>query len=236
MQWVYPLASCRLAVSKGVAQDLAALSGLAQDAFHVIYNPAALGRGRPQFIPEALLGVFGPLVLSVGTLKAGKRHNLLIEAFARLPVELGAMLCILGEGSLRPALEQQIRELGLQKRVLLPGFRADPTPWYARADLFVLSSDYEGFGNVIVEALEQGVPVVSTNCPAGPSEILCSGKYGRLVPVGDADALATAMLEALNEEPDREALKTRARDFAADKIAEEYLDVMLPSWRGGQAK
>jgi glycosyltransferase involved in cell wall biosynthesis len=123
----------------------------------------------------------------------------------------------------------------LQERVLMPGFRVETRPWYQLADLFVLSSQFEGFSNVIVEALGEGVPVISTDCPSGPREILSDGKYGRLVPVGDAEALSDAMLTALRTSHNRAALKARAREFAVEKVAEEYLDVMLPEWRGKRA-
>jgi glycosyltransferase involved in cell wall biosynthesis len=109
-------------------------------------------------------------------------------------------------------------------RVIIAGFHPDPTPFYKTADLFVLSSDYEGFGNVIVEALACGTPVVSTDCPSGPGEILDSGRYGRLVPVGDAPALAGAMAAALDDTPDRDALIRRSDDFAPDVAARKYLD------------
>jgi glycosyltransferase involved in cell wall biosynthesis len=233
-RWGYPLADARVAVSHGVADDLALTSGLPQHRFDVIHNPAALGKASVHgSMPLALQRVDRPLILTVGTLKKVKRHDLLIDAFSRLPADTGATLCILGEGGERTALERQIDVLGLSGRVFLPGFVSDPTPWYAHADLFVLSSDYEGFGNVIVEAMEQGVPVVSTDCPSGPREILCDGKYGRLVPVNDADALASAMQAALTEQPDKDLLKARARDFAVDRIADQYLDVLLPGWRSG---
>ncbi len=128
-------------------------------------------------------------------------------------------------------MEAQIRTLELEGFVDLAGFVEDTAPVYAHADLFVLSSDHEGFGNVIVEALEQGVPVVSTDCPFGPREILEDGKYGALVPVGDVGALAQAMLESLRTAHDHAALKTRARDFAVDTISDQYLDRLLPGWR-----
>src|SRR5690606_26732556 len=137
-------------------------------------------------------------------------------------------LCILGEGEERPRLQALVDALGLDGRLLLPGYQSDPAPWYAHADLFVLSSDHEGFGNVIVEALEQGVPVVSTDCPSGPREILEGGKYGTLVPVGDAAALASAIDDALSREHNHDALKRRAQDFSVDKAADAYLDLLLP--------
>ncbi|WP_305967484.1 glycosyltransferase [Marinobacter salsuginis] len=225
----YPLADVRIAVSTGIADDLARLSGLSREKFTVIHNPAALGKvdvNAP--CPEQISGRPGPIILTVGTLKSVKRHDLLIEAFSRLPASLEATLCILGEGQMREQLEGQIDRLGLQGRVLLPGFAVDPGPWYAHSDLFVLSSDYEGFGNVIVEAMEHGLPVVSTDCPVGPTEILAAGQYGALVPVGDAHALSQAILAALTEKGDQAALKLRAEDFSLQRIAHKYLDVISP--------
>jgi glycosyltransferase involved in cell wall biosynthesis len=230
MALVYPMADIRIAVSKGVAADLANLSGIKQDQFRVIYNPAAVGGTESDGadLSVELADIHGSLILTVGNLKDAKNHILLINAFSLLAPDSDATLYILGEGALRGELEQLVIQHGLQGRVLLPGFQVDTGPWYRRADLFVLSSKYEGFGNVIVEALEHGVPVVSTDCPSGPREILCDGKYGRLVPVGDAAALAEAMQAALSESPDRDSLRARARDFSVEKIAAEYLDVMLP--------
>lgn len=237
MALCYRLADVRITVSAGVAADLATLSGIGQDGFRVIYNPAAVGAdfNPDEQDPPELTGIVTPLILAVGTLKAVKNYPLLIAAFARLLRLQEATLCILGEGELRSDLEQCIAEHGLQGRVLLPGFRLDTGPWYRQADLFVLSSRHEGFGNVIVEALEQGVPVVSTDCPSGPREILCDGKYGRLVPVEDIDAMAEAMRRALSEVPDRELLRARARDFSVERIADQYLDVMLPDRQSGQS-
>jgi glycosyltransferase involved in cell wall biosynthesis len=229
----YRQADACVGVSAGVVNDMATLSGLPRTRFAVIHNPAALGAavGSPRPLPKALQGVVGPLILSVGTLKAVKRHDLLIDAFARLPVALGATLCILGEGQERATLERQILANGLSGRVLLPGFADKTAPWYAHAALFVLSSDYEGFGNVIVEAMEQGIPVVSTDCPYGPREILDGGRYGTLVPVGDVAALAEAMQDALLCEHNTEELRCRARDFSVDRAADAYLDVLFPQWR-----
>ena len=227
----YSRASVRIGVSAGVADDMAELSGIPRAAFSVIHNPAATGvDDLSSRCPQLLAEVAGPVVLAVGTLKAVKRHDLLLRAFARM--RLGdACLCILGEGQERSRLEALVTELGLDGRVLLPGYQADTVPWYDRADLFVLCSDHEGFGNVIVEALEQGVPVVSTDCPSGPREILEDGKYGTLVAVGDVCALAKAMEDALSRDHDRDALKRRAADFSVDKAADAYLDLLLPDWR-----
>jgi glycosyltransferase involved in cell wall biosynthesis len=116
-----------------------------------------------------------------------------------------------------------IEELGLQGRVSLPGFKLDPYPWYRSADLFVLSSYREGFGNVIVEALECGVPVVSTDCPSGPAEILNGGLYGKLVPLHDTAALASAMIQSLDLVHDHFALIRRAQDFSIRRVSDAYL-------------
>lgn len=231
MRW----ADARVGVSDGVANDVERIAGLPRGAVRTVYNPivgvAAAGTPEPA-APPVWPSEGGKRIIGVGSLKRVKRFDLLIDAFARLPLS-DATLLILGEGSERAALEAQVRALGLDGRVCLPGFVPNPAQALRSADLFVLSSDYEGFGNVIVEALEQGIPVVSTDCPSGPREILEDGKYGALVPVGDVEALAKAMEDALSREHDREALKCRAQDFSVDKAADAYLDLLIPGWRDG---
>jgi len=226
MRLCYPLADQRVAVSRGVAEDMSRLSGLAIDRFHVIHNPAATGRVIARSGGELPITGNGPLILTVGNLKQVKRHDLLIRSFARLPAPT-AQLVILGEGTERSRLECLARELGVGDRIHMPGFQADPGPWYAAADLFVLSSDHEGFGNVIVEALEQGTPVVSTDCPSGPREILGDGTFGTLVRPGDVDALALAMEEALAKPCDRDALRQHAKKFSVDAASSAYLPLLL---------
>jgi glycosyltransferase involved in cell wall biosynthesis len=224
----YRLADVRIAVSQGVANDCARLSVMPRQRWQVIYNPAAGGlsaNGNHPPPPE-LAKVTGPLILAVGTLKAVKNFDLLIDAFSRLPTELDATLCILGEGSTRPQLETLVRERGLSGRVLLPGFRLDPAPWYAHARAFVLSSDHEGFGNVIVEAMEHGVSIVSTDCPGGPREILRDGEFGRLVPMRDPDAMSVAIREALEHPTAAALLVDRAREFSVHAVAKQYIEVL----------
>lgn len=229
MMLTYRVAHARIAVSKGVAAELAWLSGIHVDKFEVIYNPVVMNSTAREVyaLPRELNGSSGPIILSVGSLKQVKNHELLLEAFSLLPAENNATLCILGEGGRRPILEDFIQKKGLQERVLLPGFRVETTPWYQHADLFVLSSNHEGFGNVLVESLENGVPVVSTDCPTGPREILCDGKYGKLVPVNDPYALALAMAETLTKVTDKDALRSRASDFSVSEISQVYLKVMF---------
>jgi glycosyltransferase involved in cell wall biosynthesis len=233
MRLLYPRADARVAVSAGVADDMALLSKLPRERFSVVHNPAATGKVGKHPRPQVLAAANRPLILSVGTMKAVKRHDLLIDAFATLLSQREATLCILGEGAMRGALEAQVERLGLQGMVLLPGYVADPTPWYAAADLFVLSSDYEGFGNVLVEAMEHGLPIVSTDCPVGPREILADGKYGSLVPVGEPAALASAMLAAVGKSHNRIAIRARAADFGVGKAADAYLRLLMPMTQEG---
>jgi glycosyltransferase involved in cell wall biosynthesis len=227
----YPLASARIGVSGGVADDLARLSGLPRRCFSVVHNPVAIGRPDPaaqQSAQAAWGGWQGKRILTVGRLKAQKNHALLLRAFKQVLAHVDARLMILGEGDLGVKIAELARAEGLQDKVLLPGHVDDPISYYLSADLFALSSDYEGFGNVIVEALACGVPVVSTDCPGGPAEILDGGRFGRLVPVGDASGLASAMVATLQEEPDRRLLMSRAADFAPRVVIRKYLDLMFP--------
>jgi glycosyltransferase involved in cell wall biosynthesis len=230
MRLTYPSANGLIAVSEGVKQDMCRLGGFADSQVRVIYNPAAIGvspQPEPESVRKKLWGTgFDHHILSVGSLKAQKDHATLIRAFAILPASLNAKLTILGEDDLRPELEALVQQLGLQDRVAMPGFVIDTYPWYRTADLFVLSSRWEGFGNVIVEALECGVPVVSTDCPSGPAEILENGRIGRLVPIQDSAALAASIAESLRNPVDRELLMRRARDFSVSTIADQYLDYL----------
>lgn len=225
----YRLADRRIGVSGGVARDMAKLSGMPETAFDVVYNPIVqhptpdsreLGRAEQLWNAPS-----GGRILSVGTLKAVKNQALLFQAFSRLDMP-DARLLLLGHGAEKDALLDLAVRLDITERVIFGGFKNDPTPFYATADLFVLSSNSEGFGNVIVEAMAQGTPVVSTDCPSGPREILADGKYGRLTPVGDAVALAAAMQDALRQARNSAELKVRAAEFSPAKAARAYLDLM----------
>jgi glycosyltransferase involved in cell wall biosynthesis len=233
IQRTYPHATGIIAVSEGVKRDLCALGQLDPRAVRVIYNPTATGIPYQRGGADQRTRLWGPgsgkHILSVGTLKAQKDHATLIRAFSLLVRESDVRLTILGEGALRPELEQLVRELGLEGRVRLPGFVLDPYPWYQTADLFVLSSRWEGFGNVIVEALECGVPVVSTDCPSGPAEILEDGRYGRLVPVQDPKAMAEAMAASLLDSGDAQVLRSRAQAFSIPAISDQYLAYLRPA-------
>ncbi|RTL97070.1 glycosyltransferase [Ancylobacter aquaticus] len=224
----YRLGSARVGVSHGTCADMAFLSGIAPDRFVTIHNPvrpATRAADHDLNGPNALWETDDPRILTVGNLKPVKNHPLLLRAFAAMP-RPKARLILLGQGANEAALRALASDLGIADRVVFAGFQTDPSPFYATADLFVLSSDHEGFGNVIVEALSCGLPVVSTDCPSGPAEILQGGRFGRLVPVGDAPALARAMEDALVAPVDREALIRRAADFAPEIAARKYLELL----------
>ncbi len=227
--WLYrvtlPRAAAVVAVSRGVGADLCRTLSR-EIGFSVIHNPVvtprllALSRqevDHPWFAPGQ-----DPVILSVGRLHDCKDPRLLVEAFALLPASWRARLVMFGEGPLRSELEALIAQRGLAGRAVLLGGTANPWRFMARARVLVLSSRHEGFGNVLVEAMATGLPVISTDCPYGPTEILGGGRWGRLVPVGDPGALASAMAAALAEPADAAALRRRADDFSAAAVADRY--------------
>ena len=225
----YRISSHRVGVSSGLVRDMADLSWMRPNQFKVIHNPVP---SRPEPSVEVIKWAEalwaappGARILTVGTMKAVKNHSLLLRAFAQLD-RPDARLMFVGDGDGRSELLSLARELGVEDRVILAGFQPDPTPFYDTADVFVLSSNFEGFGNVIVEAMGRGTSVVSTDCPSGPAEILCDGEFGTLVPVNDEIALAEAMEAALKQPHDREKLKARAKDFAPEIAARKYLELM----------
>ena len=218
-------------VSRGVVTDIARLAWMKPGRFKVIYNPIPLreipSAASLRQAQEFWLKGAGPRILSVASLKLPKNHALLLRAFSLLPRALDAQLMLLGQGDGEPTLRTLADELRISDRVVFAGFHPDPTAFYITADLLVLSSDYEGFGNVIVEALAVGTPVVSTDCPTGPAEILANGTFGRLVPVGDAGALAASMTASLSEGHDPELLKARARHFSGHRAVQQYVDMLF---------
>ena len=231
----YPEADAIVAVSGGVADDLAALTGLDRGRITVIYNAvvdASFAERAAQPPPHPWLEDGGaPVLLAVGRLHRDKDYPTLLRAFARLRQQRPERLLILGEGPQLTELLALANTLGIGAEVAMPGFVANPIAAMARAATLVLTSRSEGFGNVLAEALACGCPVVSTDCPSGPREILDGGRYGRLTPVGDADALTTALAATLDTPTNRETLRGRGRQFSADRAAEAYLDLLLPRWR-----
>jgi glycosyltransferase involved in cell wall biosynthesis len=225
----YPWADGIVAVSQGVADDLARITHLTEDRIQVIYNPILLPElmmlakepvDHPWFQPGQ-----PPVVLGVGRLHPQKDFPTLLRAFARVRQIRPARLMILGEGPEHGALNALVEELGLTEDVALPGFVQNPYAYMANADVFVLSSAWEGLGNVLVEAMAVGTPVISTDCESGPSEILAQGKYGLLTPVGDSEAIADAILRVLNGEG-REVSPHWLDQFTLDVCIQKYLKVL----------
>jgi glycosyltransferase involved in cell wall biosynthesis len=225
-----------IAVSNGVAADLAREVGYPIERIHVIYNPMDLTRihqrasasmDHPWFAPHE-----PPVILSVGRLTPQKDFPTLLRAFSVLRKTHAARLMILGEGALRAELESLARQLGIETDVSMPGFVDNPYAYMARAQLFALSSRYEGLPTVLIEALACGCPVVSTDCPSGPAEIIEDGKWGQLAPVGDIEALARAMTATLDEPVHRD-VTSRAAEFGLDKAVQAYFQVLFPD--GGPA-
>lgn len=230
VRWFYPWADEIIAASQGVALDVAKLTGLPSDRIQVIYNPVVTPAmqaklqtaiAHPWFSPGQ-----PPVILGVGRLVTQKDFATLIRAFARLRSERPARLMILGEGNQRAELEALIQALHLKDDVALPGFVENPYSYMAKAAVFVLSSIFEGFGNVVAEALAAGTPVVSTDCESGPAEILMHGKYGKLTPVRDDFALATAIAQSLDQPRNAAKLQQRAAAFALDNVTEQYLQII----------
>ena len=171
-------------------------------------------------------GLSGTRVLSVGVLSKVKNQLLIIEAFSKFSEKFDASLVICGEGPELEILRNRVGELGLFNIIRFEGFVSDLEPWFRGADVFVHSSNFESFGNVIVEALAHGVPVVSTDCPYGPREILCDGIFGELVPVGDCDELVLGLERCLGKKWDSRQLKARSLDFTVSRKADEYLNCL----------
>lgn len=160
----------------------------------------------------------GPRFLNVGPFKGQKNHSLLLRAFARVARERpDAALALVGMGDLLDPIRALAGELGIADRVLFPGFVLEPAPWFHSADTLVLSSNYEGFGNVLVEAMEAGLAVVATDCERGPAEVLDDSRYGTLVPPNDDAALAAAMLAAIDSPSRVDFVRRRAQDFAPER-------------------
>lgn len=222
----YRRADLIVANSAGVARDVASITGVPEGRIPVVRNPvitadleqlAAAPATHPWIAPGA-----PPLILGVGGLRRQKDFDTLLRAFALVRSRRDCRLLVLGSGRLEADLRQLARDLGIEERVDLPGFVENPYPFLRAAAVFALSSRWEGSPNVLTEALALGTPVVSTDCPSGPREILDGGRLGPLVPVGDAEALAAAILRTLESPPDRQALREAVREYTVAENARRY--------------
>jgi glycosyltransferase involved in cell wall biosynthesis len=231
LMYGYRQADAVVAVSMGVAKQLRSLRQVPFERIHVIYNPVwspELEILSRQEIDHPWLSQPSkvPVIVAAGRLAEEKGFDTLLKAFALVRREREARLILLGEGDEREALIRLRAQLGLNEVVDMPGFKEDPQRYMRRASVFVLTSTHEAFGNVLVESMACGIPVVSTDCPTGPREILEDGKYGILVPVADPEALAKGILSALSTPVDRDALQERAKNFSVEASTRQYLELV----------
>ena len=226
---LYRGADALIAISKGVKADIARLSPESESKTHVVYNAGVddtvLESAQAGFLDQTSRP--SPLVVACGRLVHQKGFDVLIDAFLSVRDRAdGATLWILGQGPLRPLLEAQVSRLGLDDAVVFQGFQSNPFSFMAAADVFVLSSRFEGFGNVVAEAMACGTATVATDCPYGPGEIIENGTSGVLVPVEDREALADALCQVLADAELRSQLaragRERARAFSAEGSAEAH--------------
>ena len=231
LKLLLPRADAIVCVSHGVADDLRTAVPAASDSVETIYNPvvssdlfekASAPVDHPWFNGEDT-----PVILSVGRLTKVKDHATLLRAFAEVVDFRPARLVILGDGAERDNLLQLAGRYGIAQHVDLPGFKVNPFAYMSRSDVFVLSSRYEGFPNVLVQAMACGTPVVSTDCRSGPAEILDHGKWGKLVPVGGWRSMADAIIETLDKPVSGAHEVCRASSYSVETSVDRYLEVLL---------
>ena len=230
MHYLYRNAHAILAPSRGAADDLAKCANISPNKVTSIPNPVVTDKvlelGNTPPTHPWLKEKNSPFIVSVGELSPRKDFATLISSFALVHKQTKAKLVILGEGKQRQHLEELIKELNIENEVSLPGFCDNPYSYMKHADLFVMSSRWEGFGNVLAEALAFGTPCVSTDCPSGPSEILQNGKYGKLVPVGDSEAMASSIIASLENPIPRQETQKGATAFTVETCATAYLNAL----------
>jgi glycosyltransferase involved in cell wall biosynthesis len=227
---LYPRIDHIIAVSEGVRQDTMRVSGVSPERVSVVRNPVLTPRvydlaQKPPTHPW-LQNKILPVILGAGRLTRQKDFTTLIRAFAELSANLDCRLIILGDGREEADLKALTKQLNLEDKVSFPGFTRNPYTFMAHADLFVLSSRWEGSPNVLTEAMTLGTPVVSTQCPSGPDEILDQGRHGPLVPVGDWQALANAMAQTLQHPPYGDNLRRAVQEYEVATSATHYLGIL----------
>jgi glycosyltransferase involved in cell wall biosynthesis len=231
MPWFYRQADAVIAVSEGVRQDLLKITNLPPERFHVVRNPvitaamelqSKVDLDDPWFTPGA-----PPVIMGLGRLTEQKDFFTLLRAFALVRAERPCRLLILGEGSDRLALEALAAQLGVTADLRLPGFEANPYRYLRRAQLFVLSSHWEGSPNALTEAMALGIPVVAADCPSGPNELLPGAGVGELVPMGDSVLMEAAMQRMLDNPPPPESIRAAVADYNVSRSAQHYRRLLL---------
>jgi glycosyltransferase involved in cell wall biosynthesis len=219
-----------VAVSEGAAADLASILRVQQDAVRVIYNPVISPefwlRSKEPLVDERFAGDSRQTILAVGRLHYHKDYPTLLNAFATVRKKANARLVFLGDGEERERLAALARHLEIESSVEFIGSVKNPLPYMRHSTVLALSSVVEALPTVLIEALAVGLPVVATDCPSGPREILCDGAYGTMVPVGDSSALAEALLAVLTTPHHRSAPPSALQRFAHDTAISKYLDLL----------
>ena len=227
---IYRRADVIVGVSDGVSRYVEGAFGLPPGSVRTIYNPVVsetlVTRSHEPLTHPWFQPGEPPVLLAVGRLREQKDFVTLLRAFSRVVCQRPCRLLILGEGRGHLSLEAEVQRLGLGDKVALPGFVDNPYPYMRAAAAFVLSSRWEGLSLALIEAVACGCPVVATDCPSGPSEVLEAGKWGPLVAVGDADALAEAILKTLAEPTPAAELEARAARFSYERAVAGYSELL----------
>jgi glycosyltransferase involved in cell wall biosynthesis len=225
--WLYPAADVIAAVSEGAKKDLAESTGISSERISVLHNPVVNDGSLEKSLEPVDHPWFGesepPVVLAVGAMREEKNFPLLVRAFDQMRRQRKARLVIIGDGPEKPSIERCVASSHYAEDIALIGFQSNPLKFMRRAALLALSSDHEALPTVLIEAMSCGTPVVSTDCPCGPSEVLSGGKFGMLVNPGDASALAEAMAQALKHPVSKDLLIKRAGHFSSEVVTDRYL-------------
>lgn len=228
---LYPRTDKVCAVSNGVAKSIEEVLQYKEDV-QVIYNPIVHSSDFnyiPKMAPHAWCNENTPVFVACGRLTKQKNFKMLIVAFQKLVKIQNVRLIILGDGEEKEELLQLVEKLNIKNNVYFAGNVENPLDYFYYSKALVATSLLEGFGNVLVEALSVGCPVISTNCPSGPAEILGNGQWGKLVSVNDEQELINALTgELADRKFSRMYLKNRAKDFNVKSIADQYLALIYP--------
>jgi len=234
MRVLYGHAQQVICVSGGVANDISKITGISRNKIEVIHNPIIGSEIRSLAQDNVSFSWISerrePIILAVGRLVKAKDYPTLLRAFSLIIREIPAKLIIIGEGEEKIELEKFVIKLNIADSVAFLGFQSNPYKYMAKSSVFVLSSIQEGFPTVIAEAMASGVPVVSTNCKSGPSEIIKDGENGLLVPVGDSKTLSKAILKLLNNldlgRTISENGKKTSENFSINIIVRQYEEII----------